>query len=631
MPKFFKCISKAIIEEGFDKLIEDHLENHPNIKFICNVAKNTWSKYQDKDENQEQSMRAEFSQMLANSEQENQRQITEAVEQSLTTSKDQAILTIYLNQIPLILKQTQKRPADPSGKTLAENFSLRNNEDLAKLLPTTLPRFLPNSPVPNRSDWILERFLGSGGFGEVWLARNTMLKNKQRAIKFCLQGDLLRETCFSDASQHPYIVSILDTDLQSDIPYLMYQYIEGGTLIDCLYQWASLPIEAREQKVRDALITLSDIVGYCHNYHPQIVHRDLKPANILVNKEGQLFITDFGMAGLAPNQQLNTQMVSRFGQLQSMLYGAHTPLYSPPQQQRGETATPQDDIYALGVIGYQLLTSQVYCGAGSDMAEELEELGVSNELMMHLKKCTANKPERRYANGMALNKALLTSIQEEGLKDLIHWADEQDISGIKLPRNIQQLKELTRLDLRGCGLTELPESMGQLSQLTSLFIDNNQLTKLPESIGQLSQLTRLYLDNNQLTKLPESIWQLSQLTGLGLYNNQLTKLPESIWKLSQLTGLGLGNNQLTKLPESIWKLSQLTGLYLYNNQLTKLPESIGQLINLKILRIENNPLIQLPQSIEKLINLDNKSKEQFTQIKKTLTKKCVNPPSSEGG
>jgi internalin A len=169
-----------------------------------------------------------------------------------------------------------------------------------------------------------------------------------------------------------------------------------------------------------------------------------------------------------------------------------------------------------------------------------------------------------------------------------------------LPVEIEQLTNLTSLDLSNNQLTTLPMNIGRLTDLTSLDLSNNQLTTLPMNIGQLTNLTSLDLSNNQLTILPVELLQLTNLTLLNLTSNQLTILPVEIEELTNLTSLDLSNNQLTTLPVEIEELTNLTLLNLSNNQLTALPVEITRLTNLKELDLRNNKLLLPPEIVKKV-------------------------------
>ena len=108
---------------------------------------------------------------------------------------------------------------------------------------------------------------------------------------------------------------------------------------------------------------LAEIVGFAHRLDPPIVHRDLKPANILVQRAAdgspRFKITDFGIGGVAARRRSNPSRGHPRPFPGERLRGSFTPLYASPQQVRGAAPDPRDDVLALGVIWYQLLTGRL--------------------------------------------------------------------------------------------------------------------------------------------------------------------------------------------------------------------------------------------------------------------------------
>ncbi|MCI0680508.1 MAG: protein kinase [Gemmataceae bacterium] len=292
-----------------------------------------------------------------------------------------------------------------TGRVSPPELVLRGPDDPAQLLPPALPRFKPGDALPGRTGWVLERHLSGGGFGEVWLARGVF--GLERAVKFFhnlkdRHRDLLHEgnviARLLRDGKHANVVPLLDASLDGDGPWLMYEYVEGGDLGDAIRRWAALPIAERQEKIVVALRLLANAVGRFHAFNPPIVHRDLKPANILYDRAvRQLRITDFGIGGVAAAELIGSERhgtLSRGARLQSHLFGACTPLYASPEQKRGEPPDPRDDVHALGVIAYQMLTGQMTHGVGPDFADDLAELGVAETLIDLVRRCTA-KAQRR--------------------------------------------------------------------------------------------------------------------------------------------------------------------------------------------------------------------------------------------
>ncbi|MFT5759271.1 MAG: hypothetical protein ACI9LM_004028 [Alteromonadaceae bacterium] len=196
---------------------------------------------------------------------------------------------------------------------------------------------------------------------------------------------------------------------------------------------------------------------------------------------------------------------------------------------------------------------------------------------------------------------------------LWEWADNNDISDDDLPRVLDELTQLTHLDLSNNHLTELPKEIGKLTQLTELNLSINSLTDLPKEIGKLIQLTELNLSINSLTDLPKEIGNLTKLTSLYLSpcypvffddgNNRLTEIPKEIGNLIKLTELDLSRNKLTEIPKEIGNLTRLKKLKLNDNKLTELPKEIGNLTQLTTLDLSSNELRELPCEIDNLIKI----------------------------
>jgi len=159
---------------------------------------------------------------------------------------------------------------------------------------------------------------------------------------------------------------------------------------------------------------LAEIIGTAHRLDPPIVHRDLKPANILVERAAdaspRFKITDFGIGGLAARQvvQLSQRGVTQGRFLVSVLRGSFTPLYASPQQARGAAPDPRDDVFALGVIWFQLMTGRLDEGrpGGRRWPERLKTRGMSPELIDLLASCFEDEREDRAADARALADAI---------------------------------------------------------------------------------------------------------------------------------------------------------------------------------------------------------------------------------
>jgi serine/threonine protein kinase len=130
-------------------------------------------------------------------------------------------------------------------------------------VPIGLPApFAVGDTVPNREMWILERKLGGGGFGEVWLARHEW-KDERVAVKFCLDSTIGRKLVTHEkkviarvmkyGGDHPNVVPLIDCNLSGEIPWLMYEFVDGGTLAERCGAWAKLAPAERFALALDAL------------------------------------------------------------------------------------------------------------------------------------------------------------------------------------------------------------------------------------------------------------------------------------------------------------------------------------------------------------------------------------------
>jgi formylglycine-generating enzyme required for sulfatase activity len=384
------------------------------VDVLPDVARDVWN-WWGKDKKPAE-LRAEVQQVAQLTPAEARRQAERVVAEEAAGQPEavRQALTAYLAQVPAAIRQSQRCPADPSGGTLLVGLSLVKSDDVLQLLPAQMPRYQPGDRPPGIGDWELEELLGVGGFGEVWRARNPHL-NEPVALKFCLDpkaaqwlrheaallGRVMRQ------GRHPGIVPLLDTYLNGDPPCLKYEYVPGGDLSGLIGLWRHSPPADYTGECTRLIRELADIVAFAHRLDPPIVHRDLKPANILLQPTGgtvRARVADFGIGGVAARQarEQATRGVTRGAFLATALRGACTPLYASPQQQRGEEPDPRDDVYALGVIWYQMLTGDLMTGASADWRDELESRRVPDDVLRLLGACLASKADKRPASAAVL-------------------------------------------------------------------------------------------------------------------------------------------------------------------------------------------------------------------------------------
>ena len=329
----------------------------------------------------------------------------------------------YLRQVPASIRRRLRRPADPSGTTVPPGLVPRKGEDLLPFLPARLPLFQPGDrPLPG-VDWVLDELLGVGGFGEVWKAHNPHVEGfAPVALKFCIDPQarqrLLQheaEVCAQVMRQgrHPGFVTLQATYLDADPPCLEYEYIEGGDLAGLIQEWHRQTPKPTPEQAAKVVLRLSEIVGFAHRLNPPIVHRDLKPSNILLQRvEGvtQFKIADFGIGGVAISQVIKaTNRGTSVGAfMTSAVRGSYTPSYASPEQMRGSPPDPRDDVHALGVIWYQILTGDLARGrpGGKGWRTRLVDQGMGLELLNLLESCFEDHPADRPADAADLAEKL---------------------------------------------------------------------------------------------------------------------------------------------------------------------------------------------------------------------------------
>jgi eukaryotic-like serine/threonine-protein kinase len=280
-------------------------------------------------------------------------------------------------------------------------------EDVKRLTPVV---FLAGEKVPGLSSWVLEHKLGGGGFGEVWLARHEWdAEQKPRAVKFCTDPEARHRLVTHEknvvvrvmkyAGKHPHIVPLLDCNLDGDVPWLMYEFVQGGTLTSLIDQWRGVPLWERIETVVRALHAIASGLAVCHRLSPPLVHRDMKPHNILMAGSVPR-IADFGIGGVVVQKDAATTggLTAYAARLPTALQSAGTRLYAPQEQLYGSPPHPRDDVYALGIIAYQMLLADRKAVPGVDAALELRGLRVPDALEMLILKSVSINPERRPAD-----------------------------------------------------------------------------------------------------------------------------------------------------------------------------------------------------------------------------------------
>ena len=262
--------------------------------------------------------------------------------------------------------------------------------------------------------YILDSRLGKGGMSQVWCAHDERL-DRDVAVKFLSERladdpeNLVR--FFSEAQQiarihHTHVITVLDFGDIDGCPYIVMEQLIGGSLADI----AGEPIDP--ELALGYVAEAAAGAGAAHELG--IVHRDIKPGNILLDDMGQVRLADFGIAAYEGGEKM-TQTGVAIG----------SPHYISPEQAQGEPATPASDVYALGIVFYELVTGRrpfenenvtaVLLGhverppvTPSTWVEDLD--GAIEAVIM---RCLAKDPVERFSDGTAL-AAVLEAIAASG-------------------------------------------------------------------------------------------------------------------------------------------------------------------------------------------------------------------------
>ena len=262
--------------------------------------------------------------------------------------------------------------------------------------------------------------IGEGGMANVYLAKDAIL-DRYVAIKI-LRGDLAgdekfvrrfqREALAASSLSHPNIVEMYDVGEDNGTYYIVMEYIQGKTLKQLIKKRGALTLS----ECIDIMTQLTDGVDHAHASY--IIHRDLKPQNIMIQDNGEIKITDFGIAMALNNTQLT--------QTNSVMGSVH---YLPPEQASGKGATVKSDIYSMGIMFFELLTGKLpFKGDNAveiafkqikDDIPSIREINPSIPQSVEniILKATAKNPKNRYNSAKEMHDDLATCLNEERMNE----------------------------------------------------------------------------------------------------------------------------------------------------------------------------------------------------------------------
>jgi serine/threonine-protein kinase len=281
-------------------------------------------------------------------------------------------------------------------------------KQIAPLISESLITQPVNTPTPGQliRQYLLTEKLGQGGMGEVYLAEDTRL-NRQVAIKFLSEDfignaqarkRLIREAQAVARLDHPNICAVHEVIDDDSYSFIVMQYAGGKTLKDVI-NGEALDIET----ALTIALQIAEALAAAHEQN--LVHRDIKPGNIILTKQGQVKVLDFGLAK-ALGQTIGDATQTRTGAVMG------TPAYMSPEQVEGKTVDGRSDIFSLGVVLYEMVTGhspfrgksktpvEIMHAVMHDEPPSLKEIDplLSESLVQTIERAMAKNPEGRYAS-----------------------------------------------------------------------------------------------------------------------------------------------------------------------------------------------------------------------------------------
>ncbi len=322
-------------------------------------------------------------------------------------------------------------PVAPSASPAARAATPANAPMPATAKPASLATNYEQSPLPKVPGYRIEKLLGRGGMGEVFLATQERLDRKVAlkllSSKLCADADFVRR--FKDEARvaasltHPNVVVVHDVGEAHGRHFLSMEYMDRGTL--------------EERLARDGRMGWLEVLGVLHDMSSAlvyaegrgIVHRDLKPANMMQGSAGATRLADLGLATHLEAEASESDGGRIFG----------TPHFISPEQARGERVDSRSDLYSLGATAYRLLsgrtpfegatTRDILRGHFFDKPKPLAEMDPEfpAELVRIIERLLEKKPDDRYPSA-----AVLLQEVDRVRATLLHNAGPAQASGVSL-------------------------------------------------------------------------------------------------------------------------------------------------------------------------------------------------------
>ncbi|HPA61621.1 MAG TPA: protein kinase, partial [Clostridia bacterium] len=274
----------------------------------------------------------------------------------------------------------------------------------------------------------LEERIGEGGMAAVYRALDLRTGHRV-AVKFLRQelqanqeflDRFRREATAASRMSHHNIVNLLDIGDNPSAPYLVFEFVDGKTLKEIIAEHGKLPQGTAVQ------IAIRILSALRHAHEAGVIHRDIKPQNVLVDRQGYIKVSDFGIARMVDTNTQDGE--SR----QSVMGSVH---YFSPEQARGETATAASDLYSVGCVLYEMLTGRMPFEGETQVSLAMQHLQaeprpvrelapeVSAAVAAVVHKALAKDPAARYPSALLMAQALHDALLPEKDNKLATMSD----------------------------------------------------------------------------------------------------------------------------------------------------------------------------------------------------------------
>lgn len=276
----------------------------------------------------------------------------------------------------------------------------------------------------------LEEQIGEGGMASVYRALDLRTGHRV-AVKFLRQelqanpeflDRFRREATAASRMSHHNIVNLLDIGDNPNTPYLVFEFVDGKTLKEIIAEHGHLPQGTAVQ------IAIRILSALRHAHEAGVIHRDIKPQNILVDRQGYIKVSDFGIARMVGT---NTSDMEK---KQGIMGSVH---YFSPEQAKGGTATFASDLYSVSCVLYEMLTGKVPFSGESQVsvamqhvqaeAQPIHELveGVYPSVEAVVQKAMSKEPGERYSSALLMAQALHAALMPEKTTELKTEAEKK--------------------------------------------------------------------------------------------------------------------------------------------------------------------------------------------------------------